>query len=550
MKKITETSDFKELIEGNNLYIDKTLFIKDFIDSGDKSLMITRARRFGKSLNISMLYYYFSNEFDSKKLFEGLNISKEDAKYLDEMNKYPTIFLSLKDTKYDNYEGFIDNYKEVMKSLYAKYDYLLKSDKLDETDKEDFMKIIRKQEDILLPNALSKLVKYLSKYYESQVIVLLDEYDAPILYGYEKGYYDKIISFMKQLFVTTFKPDPVDSKLKRGFITGVTRISKENMFSDANNIIVYNITDSMYSEYFGFTESEVKELLKEYDLSDNFNDIKKWYDGYLFSDTTIYNPWSILSYLRNVKHELKPYWVNTGGVDLIKKLIYNLNNKLEILNIFEKLLERGTIEHINLNVNLDLSNLAGDKDNIYTLFMLCGYLTPVDNILDYEDLTLRIPNLEIRKNLENIVIDWFRSGPLKNYDFTSYLTTGQIELFKEDFKNIVEESFSYYDVPNTNNGENFYHAFTLGLLRSSSSEFEITSNRESGYGRYDLMLKPINSKYAYIIEFKVSGSDFDKTIEEGFKQIDEQKYDLSLKDYNVIKMVIAFRGKKIKIETR
>ncbi len=543
------TEDFKKIIETGSLFIDKTLFIKEIIDDSSQALCLPRPRRFGKTLNMSMLYYYFSNEFNSKKLFEGLNITKEGSRYLDEMNKYPTIFISLKDTKRDTYEDFIDAYKDIMKSLYDKYKKLLEDNVLDETEKEDYLKITRKEEERFLSNALSKLVYYLNKYYKQEVIVLLDEYDAPIIHAYAKGYYDEIIAFMKQVFVTTFKINPGFPALKKGIITGISRISKENMFSDANNIKVYNVTDNMYSNYFGFTEDEVKQALKEYNLENTFLDVKKWYDGYLFRKNIIYNPWSILNYLND--KELKPYWVNTGGVELLKNLIYNLNNKLEILNSFEHLIETGIIEHINLNVNLDLNNLEGDKDNIYTLFMLSGYLTPIDSILDYEDVTLRIPNLEIRKNLENIVKDWFKSGPLKNYDFTRYLISKDLESFKSNFKNIVEESFSYYDVPNNQDGENFYHAFTLGLLRSSQSNFEITSNRESGYGRYDLMLKPLNSKYAYIIEFKLlRDNDFDKTIEEGFKQIEENKYELSLKDYDVTKMVIAFKGKKVKIETR
>ncbi len=545
------THDFKEIIETNSLYIDKTLFIKDIIDEASKVVWFPRPRRFGKTLNMSMLDYYFNIEYKDnpniKDLFNGLNISKEEDKYLMEMNKYPVISLSFRELKANSYQEFIINFKLLINKLYDKYNNLLNSNKIAEMDKEYFKKITNMDEDVLLANSISMLVRMLRKEYNKEVIVLLDEYDAPILNGYLKGYYDEIITFIKQIFVTTFKDN---NDLKKGIITGISRISKENMFSDANNIEVYNITDSRYSTYFGFTESEVKEVLKEYNLDDNFLDVKKWYDGYLFGKNIIYNPWSILSYLKNEEHELKTYWVKTGGVELLKNLIYNLNNKLEILNSFEKLLETGRIEHINLDVNLDLSNLEGDRNSIYTLFMLCGYLTPIDNILDYEDVTLRIPNLEIRKNLENIVKDWFESGPLKNYDFTSYLVNHDIELFKNDFTNIVEESFSYYDVPSTNNGENFYHAFTLGLLRSSSNDFEITSNRESGYGRYDLMLKPIIGKYAYIIEFKVSDSDFDKTISEAFKQIEDNHYDVSLKDYDVTKMVIAFKGKKVKIETR
>ncbi len=543
------THDFKKIIETNSLYIDKTLFVKELIDDTSDVICFPRPRRFGKTLNMSMLDYYFNIEYKDnpniKDLFKGLNISKEEDRYLREMNKYPVISLSFRGLKTNTYQEFIDEYKKIIYKLYLKFNYLLTSDKVSEPNKKIFEDYYNMKTNNL-SSAISDLMLMLKEHYNKEVIVLLDEYDAPILNGYLKGYYDEIITFIKQIFVTTFKDN---NDLKKGIITGISRISKENMFSDANNIIVYNMTDNMYSNYFGFTESEVKEVLKEYNLENTFQDVKKWYDGYLFNKTTIYNPWSILNYLKY--KELKPYWVKTGGVDLLKNLIYNLNNKLEILNSFEKLLETGTIEHINLDVNLDLSNLEGDKDNIYTLFMLSGYLTPMEYVGNLKDVTLRIPNLEIKENLENIVIDWFKTGPLRNYDFTRFLISHDLENFKSSFKNIVEESFSYYDVPNNHDGENFYHAFTLGLLRSSQSNFEITSNRESGYGRYDLMLKPINSKYAYIIEFKLlRDNDFDKTIEDGFKQIEDNHYDVTLKDYDVTKMVIAFKGKKVKIETR
>ncbi len=543
--KVTETNDFKKLIESGAVYIDKTLFIKEIIDNDDDTIMLPRPRRFGKTLNLSMLYYYFSNEFDSHELFKGLNIMKQDKKYLSEMNKYPTIFLDLKNTKKDTYSEFIDRYKTIMSDLYKKYKFVLENSDI---DVEFYNRIIKKEEDSELADAFSYLVGYLKEFYNEKVIVLLDEYDAPILHGYEKGYYNEIITFMKQLFVTTFKPEPIYSNLHKGIITGISRISKENLFSGANNIIVYNIMNNKFSNYFGFTYDEVNNLLESYGLS--IDGVKKWYDGYLFGNTNIYNPWSILNYLKNDQN-LMSYWVNTGGVDLIKNLIYNLNNREEILNSFEDLLKTDYIEHINLNVNLDLSSLEGNKDNIYTLFMFSGYLTPNNFLENYEDATLKIPNLEIRNNLENIVKDWFMIGPLKSYDFTKYLYENDIEEFKRNFENIVIESFSYYDVPDNNNGENFYHAFTMGLLRSGCNNYEITSNRESGYGRYDLILKPFDkNKTAYIIEFKVAGSDFDKAIEDGFRQIDEMKYEVSLKGYKIIKMVIAFKGKKLKFETR
>ena len=549
MRKIinTKTNDFKELIESKNLYVDKTLFIKELIDNPSQAICFLRPRRFGKSLNLSMLNYYFNLEYKDKTLFNGLKIMNQGEKYLKEMNKYPVVSISFRDLKADTYQDFLKSYKELMANLFSKYEYLLESDKLDEIEKEDFRKIIRKEEDRFLEDALSNLLAYLNKYYGERVIVLLDDYDVPIFHAYEKGYYDEMKKFIGCLFEITFKGN---NNLKRGIITGIIGMIFGDIFGGANNIVYYDLTYSRYSTYFGFTESEVKDVLREYNLLDNFDDVKEWYDGYLFNKYTIYNPWSILSFLGNYDHALIPYWGNTGGVHLIKNLIYNLNNRQEILNSYENLLKTDYIEHINLNIKLDLTDLEGDRDNIYTLLMLSGYLTPAEFKPDLKDVKLRIPNLEVKEELESIVKNWFKD-PLKGYDFTEYLYNNKLELFKTTFENVVIESFSYYDVPDNNNGENFYHAFTMGLLRSGCNNYEITSNREAGYGRYDLILKPYNKNVTtYIIEFKVAGSDFDKAIEDGFRQIDEMKYEVSLKGYKIVKMVIAFKGKRLKIETR
>ncbi len=543
------TDDFKEIIETGSLFIDKTLFIKELIDNTSKAICFPRPRRFGKTLNMSMINYYFNLEYKDNTLFNGLKIMEQGEKYLKEMNKYPVVSLSLKDTKFDDYEGFIDNYKEIMKTLYSKYNYLLKSDKLDETDKEDFLKIIRKQEDILLPNALAKLVGYLNKHYELKVIVLLDEYDAPILYGYEMGYYDKMITFMKQLFVTTFKDN---GNLKKGIITGVSRISKENLFSDANNINVYNITDVRFSEYFGFTQEEVDEVLEEYNLSSK--GVEKWYDGYLFGETKIYNPWSILKYLENPKHTLQSYWTNTGGVGLLKKLVFRMNDNSTILNDFHKLLETGRIEHLVLDIFMDLKNLKANKNTIWTLFLLTGYLTPIKFITNPNDVSLKISNLEVRENLENMAKTWLNDIKEDEIDFAEILKVGDIDKFKNSFKSIVQSGFSYYDVPKNQEGENFYHGFVMGLLYDSTNRvFDITSNRESGEGRYDLVLKPINNSTnnAYIIELKsATRLGLDKTIENSFSQIEKKGYKETVKEFNVTEIAIAYIGKKIKIETR
>ena len=542
------TDDFKKVIETGSLFIDKTLFIKELIDDTSEAVLFPRPRRFGKTLNMSMLKYFFDIELESRELFKGLKIMQEGAKYLDEMNKYPVIFLTLKEAKQSSYKEFISFFKEIISGLYGKYEFLLNSAKIKQSDKEYFNRCNSSQEEENLSLAISKLSNMLELYYNQKVIILLDEYDAPILEGYLCGHYNETIKFMKTFFSATFK---TNLSLKKGIITGVLRISKEGMFSDANNIIIYNMTTPKYTNHFGFTEDEVKNALKEYNLIDQFSKVKKWYDGYNFRGTEIYNPWSILNFLRF--GETDTYWVNTGGVDLIKKLIYNSGNN-GLLEEYHKMLDTGKIENVNLDLNMDLKYLDSDRNTIWTLFMLAGYFTVEENESSKTNVNMRIPNLEIRKNLENVCINWFEKN-INDYSSIEYaLLYNNMEKFKNDFSNMIIKSFSYYDVPENETGESFYHAFTMGLLYNNSNNYKITSNREIGFGRYDLILEPKrnSSNYAYIIEFKVAyNGKFDQAIEDAFNQIEKKQYDFLLKDaYEVNHIAIAFYGKKIKIGIR
>ena len=549
MKKVpTGISDFKKIIENDYLYIDKTLFIKEIIDDFDKPCCFIRPRRFCKSVSISMLDYYFNIEYRDNKLFKGLKIMDQGDKYLREANKYPVILLSFKNLNDNTYQEFIANFKLLMKNLYEKYTFLLESEKLSKSDKEYFEKITNMEEDMLLSSSISMLIIMLKKHYENQVIVLLDEYDVPIINGYLKGYYEEVLSFEKQMFASTFKDN---LNLKKGIVTGVFRVAIEELQSGANNFNTYSITDNEYSNYFGFTESEVKEVLKEYGLIDKFEEVKKWYDGYLFGNNTIYNPVSILNYLLEQKFDA--YWVNTGSMDLLKKLIFNLKNSSLILNEFHRLLESEVIERVSLDLHMNLTNLESDRNTIWTLFMLTGYLTPIREVDNTDNVTLKIPNLEVEKSLKSIASNWFKNNVLTKYDFIEYLINNKMEMFKSNFQKYIIETFSYYDVPSNDDGERFYHAYVLGLLTSGYEYFKIKSNRESGYGRYDIMLKPVSSitNNAYIIEVKLAdNNNFDEVIKLGFKQIEDNKYEDEVKNYNVTKMVIAFNGKKVKIETR
>ena len=367
------------------------------------------------------------------------------------------------------------------------------------------------------------------------------------MYGNECGYYDDIIKFMKDIFVSVFKGN---LNLYKGVITGVLRVSKENMFSDANNITVYNITDSRFNNYFGFTEEEVKNVLDEYNLSDTFNDVKEWYDGYNFKNLTIYNPWSILNYLSNEDHELKPYWVNTGGVGLLRKLIFAMDR--DLIDDYNDLLSTGYIPYINLDLYMDLKDLKVSSNTVWTLFMLAGYLTPVYGTVGEKQITLKIPNKEIEENLKSVCIDWFNRETNGN-NMVKYLYKHNMDMFKEEFEAITKKSLSMYDV-GVNKSENFYHAFSMGLLYSAIDRYDIKSNRESGLGRYDLVLIPKTiNEYMYIIEFKKVREieDFDSIIEAGFKQIEDKQYDIDYADkYKITKIVIAFRGKNCQVEIR
>ena len=283
------------------------------------------------------------------------------------------------------------------------------------------------------------------------------------------------------------------------------------------------------------------------------SEVEKWYDGYLFDKTIIYNPWSILKFLENPRHVLQRYWVKTGGIGLLKNLIYNAKDKTNLLTEFESLIDKGYIEHVNIDLNMDLKTLQGDANTVWTLFLLTGYLTPITLVGNGEDITLKIPNLEVKKNLIDMATSWFKDD-FRGNSMVKYLVNGEITDFKNELQNMVLETFSYLDVPSNSSSEGFYHAFTMGLLRIDNNYYDVTSNRESGYGRYDMLLKAKNNNNipSYIIEFKLvsDNSTFAKTLESAFEQIDKREYEISLKGYNVIKMAIAFKGKKLELETR
>ena len=538
--------DFKKIIDRECFYVDKTLLIKHIIDDRSDVCLITRPRRFGKTLSLSMLKYYFDINLDSKDLFEGLDIMSCDEKYISEMNSCPVIFLTLKSLKYSDYETNIINLKSYISNIYKEHLYLLNSNKLLESEKETISRIIdNKIYDSEISNLLYDLSGYLYKHFDKNVLMLIDEYDVPLQNAYVNNFYNEAITFWKNFFDNSFKTNPY---LYKTVLTGVSRVAKESIFSGANNFTVYSVMqDNTFSSDFGFTHEEVKKILKDCDLSEALEDVQKWYDGYKIGDANnLYNPWSVLNFLKN--NSLMPYWVNTSSNDIIKMILKNSTSiKLEL----EKLL---ACEEVTVRVEEEmiLDNIEANENNVWGLLIGTGYLK-VTNQIDYRYASVAIPNYEIKSLFEDIIDSWF-GGYVSGQNLNTLLNSLvklDYESFIAYFKQITLEMFSSWDV-GINTSENFYHAFVLGLMVGLKDKYYITSNRESGYGRYDVVLKAKDKENpSFIMEFKVVRNTFEESIEEAKNQIIEKCYETSLvnEGYTKIeKMVFAFQGKDVEIE--
>ena len=545
-------SDFKGLRIRNNYYIDKTMYIKNIIDNQSRVILVTRPRRFGKTLNMSMLKYYFDcTQKDNKELFEGLKILEQEDKYTSKLGYYPVIYLTLKDVQDTTYENMILYLKTAILDMYQEHIYLLKSDKIYEFEKERIKEILFGREDeVTLKNSIKELSKYLSRHYEKPCILLIDEYDVPLQNAYVEGYYDKAVKFFKTFYGTTFKDNPY---LEKTVLTGVSRVAKESIFSGANNFDVYTVLDNEFADDFGITEEEMDKVIQDFDVQDEKEEIKKWYDGYTIGNVEgIYNPWSIINYLN--RKELMPYWVNTSSNDLIKLV---LKNSSKIKEKIEKLLKDEEIE-VPINLETVIVGIENNEDNIWGLMLGTGYLkvTEVVNLAEHI-YKVKLPNYEIKLLFQQIITEWFRNKVIGN-DLKSILkdlVTLNIEEYEEKFKILVKEMFSYMDV-GENTAENFYHAFVLGMLVGLKDTYYVNSNRESGIGRYDIMLEPKDKNgNSFIMEFKVYKHNKEKTIndtiENAKKQIEEKGYEQNLKERdfnNITKMVYAFKGKEVKME--
>lgn len=522
-------SDFRNIIANNCFYVDKTKFIEELVNDMTAVHLITRPRRFGKTLNLSMLKYFYDIEgnTENRKLFDGLYISNFLA--MSEQGKYPVIFLSFKDVKADSSLEMMENIAILMKNLYDKFEYI--REKLNQSNLMEFDEIWLKKDNANLRGALLNLCSYLKEYYNQDVILLIDEYDTPMVSAYEHGYYDEIKMFFTTLYGSALKENPA---LKKAVLTGIMRISKENIFSGLNNVKVNSILEEDFAEYFGITEKEVEESLIEYGLEERLPEVQKWYNGYIFGGVRVYNPFSITNFLDRKK--IMPYWVNTSSNTLINKVLKEASS-----SIFEELSKLFQRETINKTIDVYSNfNELKNTEQIWYLLTNAGYLTPVEEI-DFGKYSIRIPNEEVHYFFERDFIRNFL-GSVDNFDRTlSYLLEGDFDNFTYELENIMLNSVSCFDF-NSNSKESHYHVFILGMLLGLRRRYYIHSNREGGRGRYDLVVEPMDkSKNGLVIEFKVAKEkeDLEKISEEALAQIEEKRYYEGLRDRGVEKIILV-----------
>ncbi|OFL26770.1 hypothetical protein HMPREF2775_01340 [Fusobacterium sp. HMSC064B12] len=533
-------SDFKELIEEDFYYFDKTKFIDEIVKDGAKVKLFTRPRRFGKTLNMSMLKYFFDVEKkeENRKLFKDLYIEKTES--FKEQGQYPVIFLSLKDLKATTWEIMEKDIKSTVASLFLEYEDLYYE--LGEFDKPLFKKIATKEEGIEnLKEALKVLVKILYKKYNKKVVILIDEYDSPLVSAYINGYYGKAKDFFKTFYSTVLKDN---NYLQMGVLTGIIRVIKAGIFSDLNNLRTYTILSDDYTDSYGLTEEEVEKSLNDYGIGQEISKVKDWYDGYKFGDSEVYNPWSILNFLQD--KELRAYWVDTSGNDLINNVL-KMKNK-NIITALERLFNGEGLRQ-NLSGTSDLSKILSN-DEIWELLLFSGYLT-IEEKIDQDNYILRLPNKEVKSLFRKTFIETYIARGSKLSFLMESLVENKIEDYEENLQEILLTSVSYNDTKKGN--EAFYHGLIMGMGLYLEGEYITKSNIESGLGRYDFLIEPKNkSKRAFIMEFKSTDSveKLEEISKEALEQIEDKKYDISLKQNGIKEITfigIAFCGKQIKI---
>ena len=552
--------DFDKFIEGKYFYIDKTSFIKEWWESGDDVTLITRPRRFGKTLNMSMLDYFFSvNHADKGSLFEGLEIWN-DEKYRELQGTYPVIYLSFANIKERNYKSIRKTMCQLIAKLYHKNDFLLESGLLGELDKRYFRRVSEEMDDSDAALSLYQLSDFLYRYYGKKVIILLDEYDTPMQEAYINGFWDELAAFTRSLFNSTFKTNPY---LERGIMTGITRVSKESIFSDLNNLEVVTTTSDKYATAFGFAEEEVFAALDECGYGEEKEKVKRWYDGFTFGKhTDIYNPWSIINFIDKGKYDV--YWANSSSNGLVNKLVRESGYRTK--ETFENLIE-GQCIYTPIDEQVVYNYLDNNESAIWSLLLASGYLKVIsyerqeligDEEAKYE---LQITNNEVRIMFLEMIRGWFNGAKAEYNDFIKSLLAGRLKEMNAYMNNVALRTFSYFDTgkgPCGAEPEKFYHGFVLGLIVELRRDYVITSNRESGYGRYDIVIEPKNPDEhdAIIIEFKVHDEDDEAslrdTVQAALAQIEEKKYAENLVERGIARDRIrsygfAFEGKKVLI---
>lgn len=549
--------DFVSLRENHYFYIDKTDFIRQWWENADDITLITRPRRFGKTLNMNMLNCFFSRQYENRgDLFKGLSIWT-DQRYQRLQGSYPVIFISFADVKQNNYKDAIQKIKNIIVDAYRQHRYLNEEDCFTENEKQQMMEITEKMDDVTAQDALKNLSSYLNLLYGKKALIFLDEYDTPMQEAYINGYWDEFTGFMRGLFNATFKTNPY---LERAVMTGITRVSKESVFSDLNNLTVITTTSDQYADCFGFTEEEVFKSLDQFGMSDKKQIVKQWYDGFSFGPfKDIYNPWSITNYLKEKK--LRPYWASTSSNELISKLLQSASANMKTQ--LEELLNGKQII-VNFDEQIIFGQLEQDENAVWSLLVASGYLKVEE--IEYKGMTLEpwyhlaITNLETISMFSNMFKGWFATASANYNEFIKAMLGGNVKAMNLYMNDIALATFSSFDVgkhfSQRSQPERFYHGFVLGLLVEVRDLYEIRSNRESGYGRYDVMLIPKTKKNdGIILEFKVKEAEektLEETVQTALAQIEDKEYDTELLELGVSKEHIrhygfAFEGKKVLI---
>ena len=556
---------FESIREKNNFYIDKTSFIKEWWENDDTVTLITRPRRFGKTLNLNMLECFFSNKYkDRGDLFEGLDIWKEE-KYRELQGTYPVIFISFAKIKQNNYTDTIAGIKRIICDVIQKYYFLKDWQGLTDEEKNNLKSITYSMDDVTAQEAIASISNYLSRYYGKKVIILLDEYDTPMQEAYVNGYWEELVAFTRSFFNATFKTNPY---LERAIMTGITRVSKESIFSDLNNLEVITTLSPKYETAFGFTEEEVFNALDEQGLSDKKDVVKMWYDGFKFGEKNdIYNPWSIINYLD--KKKIATYWADSSSNGLINSFVQK--GSPYIKTMMETLIN-GKAINVRIDEQIVFSELDYSEDAVWSLMLASGYLKVISSeelnlIRESEnEYELALTNREILFMFRKMILRWFTPAKHETNEFIKALMNGDVESMNEYMNDVALQTFSSFDSGKKESAkkapENFYHGFVLGLMVDQTENYLIISSRESGYGRYDIMLEPIdksNEKLpGIVIEFKVINpkkeTTLKDTVEAALEQIEEKKYDAELikrgvKKENIHHYGFAFKGKEVLIES-